>query len=131
MPTFKMRYLLIALVPLAVAGCVSTEDQRAADQEKCASYGYRPGSNSFADCMRDQDEQRADDQRRTMNDLERQDRRDRKRRNDLQSTASPSVIDNRPQYDKDGNPNFDTQGNYIGCHGIGCQVDNPDADDNN
>ncbi|AZN68923.1 DUF3011 domain-containing protein [Acinetobacter haemolyticus] len=36
------------------------------------------------------------------------------------------VIDNRPQFDKDGNPNFDTHGNWIGCHGMGCEVDNPD-----
>ncbi len=35
-------------------------------------------------------------------------------------------IDTRPQFDRDGNPNFDTHGNYIGCHGLGCQVDNPD-----
>jgi hypothetical protein len=34
----------------------------------------------------------------------------------------------RPQYDKEGNPNFDTQGNYQGCRGIGCEVDVPDDD---
>ncbi|MHC1551001.1 hypothetical protein [Phyllobacterium sp. K27] len=126
MPSFKMRYFLIALVPLAVAGCVSSEDQRAMDQDKCASYGYQQGTNRFADCMMDQDQKRADDQRRTMDDLERQDRRDRRRLKDLESTAGSSIIDDRPQYDKDGNPNFDTQGNYQGCHGIGCEVDNPD-----
>ncbi|WP_263486207.1 MULTISPECIES: hypothetical protein [unclassified Mesorhizobium] len=27
-----------------------------------------------------------------------------------------------------GNPSFDTQGNYQGCNGIGCQVDAPDDD---
>jgi hypothetical protein len=27
-----------------------------------------------------------------------------------------------------GNPNFDKQGNYQGCHGIGCEVDTPDDD---
>ncbi len=128
MPYFKMRYLLIALVPLAVAGCVSAEDQRAMDQDKCASYGYRPGTNRFADCMMDQDQQRADDQRRTMESLERQDARDQARRDALKASARASAIDSRPQYDKDGNPNFDTQGNYQGCHGIGCQVDNPDDD---
>jgi len=35
-------------------------------------------------------------------------------------------IDNRTQFDREGNPNFDPQGNYIGCHGVGCEVDNPD-----
>ena len=128
MPIFKMRYLLIALVPLALAGCVSAEDQRTTDQDKCASYGYQPGTNRFADCMMGQDRQRADDQRRTMDDLQRQDRRDRRRQRDLESTAGSNVIDDRPQYDKDGNPNFDTKGNYQGCNGIGCQVDNPDDD---
>jgi hypothetical protein len=122
-----MRYALLALVPLAFAGCVSAEDQRAMDQDKCTSYGYRPGSNRFADCMMDQDQQRADDQRRTMESLERQDRKDKARRDALNSSAS--VIDDRPQYDKDGNPNFDTRGNYQGCRGIGCEVDNPDDDD--
>ncbi|SMO36728.1 DUF3011 domain-containing protein [Paracoccus laeviglucosivorans] len=38
-----------------------------------------------------------------------------------------NAIDTTPQFDKDGNPNFDTHGNYQGCHGMGCLVDNPDA----
>jgi hypothetical protein len=36
-------------------------------------------------------------------------------------------IDPRPSFDRDGNPNFDTQGNWQGCHGAGCLVDNPDS----
>ena len=35
-------------------------------------------------------------------------------------------IDPTPQFDRDGNPNFDTHGRYQGCHGVGCVVDNPD-----
>lgn len=35
-------------------------------------------------------------------------------------------IDPRPSFDRDGNPNFDTHGNWQGCHGMGCLVDNPD-----
>ena len=131
MPKFRMRYVLVALLPLAVAGCISDEDQRAMDQDKCASYGYRPGSSRFADCMMERDQRRADDQRRTMESLEAQDRKDRRRRKELEASAKASVIDDRPQYDKDGNPNFDTKGNYQGCHGIGCEVDNPDDDDDN
>lgn len=132
MPKITIKLLPILLLPLAIAGCVSAEDQRTADQEKCASYGYQPGTEGFANCMMSQDFNRDDDQRRTMESLERQDRRDRRRVEKLESTAgvssSTGVIDDRPQYDKDGNPNFDTQGNYIGCHGIGCEVDNPDDD---
>ena len=39
------------------------------------------------------------------------------------------VIDDRPQFDREGNPNFDEDGNYQGCRGIGCEVDDPDDDD--
>lgn len=35
-------------------------------------------------------------------------------------------VDRTPQFDRDGNPNFDVHGNYQGCHGMGCLVDNPD-----
>lgn len=36
-------------------------------------------------------------------------------------------IDTRPAFDKAGNPNYDPKGAYIGCHGVGCLVDNPDT----
>ncbi len=39
------------------------------------------------------------------------------------------TIDTRPQFDKEGNPNFDIHGNYQGCHGVGCFVDDPDSTD--
>lgn len=39
---------------------------------------------------------------------------------------NPDEVDDVPQFDKDGEPNFDTHGNYQGCHGVGCLVDNPD-----
>ena len=29
------------------------------------------------------------------------------------------------RFDREGNPNFDTEGRYQGCHGVGCLVDNP------
>ncbi len=129
MPKLIIKILPILLLPLAITGCVSTEDQQAADRQKCSSYGFAPGTDAFANCMMNRDWKRDDDQRQTMQSLEQQDRRDRQRLNQLDNTAGTSagMIDNRPQFDKDGNPNFDTQGNYIGCHGVGCQVDNPDS----
>lgn len=129
MPKLIIKILPILLLPLAITGCVSTEDQQAADRQKCSSYGFAPGTDAFANCMMNSDWKRDDDQRQTMQSLEQQDRRDRQRLNQLDNTAGTSagMIDNRPQFDKDGNPNFDTQGNYIGCHGVGCQVDNPDS----
>lgn len=116
---------MIALVPLALAGCVSSEEQRSMDQDKCSSFGFEQGTTAFANCMmkqsaqRDENEQRFEDR---VNERE-QRNRDRKRRH-----RHNDDIDYRPQYDKDGNPNFYTKGNYQGCHGIGCQVDNPDDD---
>lgn len=38
---------------------------------------------------------------------------------------SGNSIDTRPQFDSQGEPNFDTHGNYQGCHGVGCDVDTP------
>lgn len=124
MPIFKMRYALIALVPLVVGGCVSTEEQSAMDQEKCASFGYRLGTDGFSNCMMKQNSQRVDDEQRSWDRMKAQER-DRKRAR----RERDSYVDTRPSYDKDGNPNFDTQGNYQGCNGPGCLVDNPDADD--
>ena len=42
---------------------------------------------------------------------------------DTSQDVDPTV----QKFDKDGNPNYDYEGNYIGCHGNGCGVDNPDA----
>jgi len=67
----------------------------------------------------DEDEQRAQDRIYAQEQRDRERKRERRRREERQ-------IDTRPQFDKDGNPNFDTQGNYVGCHGVGCEVDNPD-----
>ena len=35
-------------------------------------------------------------------------------------------VDDTPQFDRNGNPNFDTHGRYVGAHGLGALVDNPD-----
>lgn len=42
---------------------------------------------------------------------------------------NPDEVDNTPQFDKEGEPNFDEHGNYQGCHGVGCLVDDPASDD--
>ncbi|WP_348639330.1 hypothetical protein [Aquamicrobium sp. LC103] len=98
------------------------------DQEKCASFGYRPGTDNFANCMMVQNSQRAEEEERSLDRMAAQEQRDRDRREARR--RDDSDIDTRPSFDRDGNPNFDTQGNYQGCHGIGCEVDNPDdADD--
>lgn len=44
---------------------------------------------------------------------------------------SSDAIDPRPQFDRQGEPNFDVHGNYQGCHGAGCLVDDPGDNDGN
>ncbi|RWL22592.1 MULTISPECIES: hypothetical protein [Mesorhizobium] len=40
------------------------------------------------------------------------------------------AVDNTPQFDKEGEPNFDEHGSYLGCHGAaGCLVDDPGDDE--
>ncbi|MCT8989543.1 hypothetical protein NYR54_04420 [Chelativorans sp. SCAU2101] len=36
-----------------VAGCatITPEQQRAMDEEECRSYGFRPGTTGFAECL--------------------------------------------------------------------------------
>lgn len=122
MTDLKPRHLLLAFVPLAIAGCVAADEVY---QDTCTSFGFRPGTDAFANCMmeqsarHDEDEQRAQDRIYAQEQRDRERKRERRRREERQ-------IDTRPQFDKDGNPNFDTQGNYVGCHGVGCEVDNPD-----
>ena len=126
MPKFIML-LSMFLLSMAVTGCVSVEDQRSMDQDKCSSFGYRPGTDRFADCMMEQSSQRAENEQRAQDRIAAQERRKRERR---QARRDDRNLDTRPSYDRDGNPNFDTKGNYQGCRGIGCEVDNPDDDDN-
>ena len=40
---------ILSLVLLA--GCMTAEERRAADEEKCRSYGFRTRNDPFAECM--------------------------------------------------------------------------------
>lgn len=44
---------VVAVVGLAglLAGCMTAEEQRAADEDKCRSYGFRPRTDAFAECL--------------------------------------------------------------------------------
>jgi hypothetical protein len=58
------RYTLLPLffTFIGVASCqtVSAGQQNAADQAKCAGYGYQPGTTQFANCMMNLDTRRED-----------------------------------------------------------------------
>lgn len=40
----------ICVLALAVS-CVSPEELRRADEARCAGYGFKPGTNDFANCL--------------------------------------------------------------------------------
>lgn len=143
----EMTRVLVALGALALlAGCKTAEQQRAIDMtndnRQCQAQGFAPGSQALAQCMTAAAQSRAADLARQAaaqqawfdrNDANFRARQQRANTNGNTNSWSQSSnnqnIDTRPQFDKQGNPNFDSQGNYQGCHGIGCQVDNPDNND--
>ncbi len=47
-----MRILVpVLLIVASLAGCVSAEDVRRADEAQCAGYGFQPGTPDFAACL--------------------------------------------------------------------------------
>ncbi|MBM3507175.1 MAG: hypothetical protein FJX64_05530 [Alphaproteobacteria bacterium] len=54
-----MRTMVIALCAAAgLAACTTPEQQLAADQATCASYGFNRGTDAFANCLLVLDQQR-------------------------------------------------------------------------
>ncbi len=47
----KIRTVSLLFVAALLAGCVSAEEQRALDEEKCRSYGFTKRNDAFAECM--------------------------------------------------------------------------------
>lgn len=47
----KIRTIAVLLLALAGSGCVSAAEQRAADETRCGSYGFRRGTDAFANCL--------------------------------------------------------------------------------
>ncbi len=45
------RLLAAALVVFALAGCVSSADQKAADEKTCTDQGNKAGTEAFSRCM--------------------------------------------------------------------------------
>ena len=43
--------VILSGIAVGLAGCVSPEEQRAADQQQCAGFGFTPGTDAFASCM--------------------------------------------------------------------------------
>ena len=55
-----MRVPVIVALCVLVSGCRTAEQQRAADEDRCRSYGFKHRNDAFAECL-----QRLDLDRRT------------------------------------------------------------------
>lgn len=59
----KVRTIAALALALAGSGCVTVEEQRAADEARCNSYGFRQKTEAFASCMLDVDLDRSANRR--------------------------------------------------------------------
>jgi hypothetical protein len=48
-----MRLWFVPVLALSVllSGCMTAEEQRAADEERCRSYGFNKRNDAFAECL--------------------------------------------------------------------------------
>ena len=45
------RFSALALIALVLAGCQTAEEIRASDERRCTSFGFRAGTDAFAECL--------------------------------------------------------------------------------
>lgn len=57
----KRTLLLAALIATSLTACttITPEERRRGDEARCRSYGFRPGTDAFAQCLLDVDLDRA------------------------------------------------------------------------
>lgn len=60
------RILLTVGVVSLLTGCMSVAERRYADENRCAGYGFRPGSDAFGKCLQNIDLDRSADSRAFM-----------------------------------------------------------------
>jgi hypothetical protein len=63
MPDMKIAPLAALALALTASGCMTLEERRALDMEQCRGYGFRQGTDAFAQCMQNIDLDRADARR--------------------------------------------------------------------
>lgn len=51
MSTIFPRLAVLATAAILLAGCQTAEEVRANDENRCASYGFRPRTDAFAECL--------------------------------------------------------------------------------
>ncbi|MEW9616261.1 hypothetical protein AB3G45_20825 [Shinella sp. S4-D37] len=51
MSKMPVRFAALAATALLLAGCQTAADVRASDEARCRSYGFRMGTDAFAECL--------------------------------------------------------------------------------
>ena len=47
----RFWFLPVLALTVLLAGCMTAEQQRAADEERCRNYGFKKRNDAFAECM--------------------------------------------------------------------------------
>lgn len=47
----RARWLIALGLAAALGGCMTAAEQRAFDEQRCRSYGFRAGTDGFANCL--------------------------------------------------------------------------------
>ena len=68
MSTMFPKLSALVVIALAITGCQTAEEVRMADENRCASYGFRPRTDAFAECLQRIDLDRRDSLRRASRD---------------------------------------------------------------
>ncbi len=51
----RVTWLIALGCAALLGGCVTPAEQRVFDEQRCRSYGFRPGSDGFATCLMEVD----------------------------------------------------------------------------
>lgn len=52
------RFLILPVIVLTLAACVSKAEQRAEDTKTCEGYGFKPGTDGMDNCLMKVDQAR-------------------------------------------------------------------------
>jgi len=63
MTDMKIALMAALALSLTASGCITIEERRALDAEQCRGYGFRTGTDAFAQCLQQIDLDRADSRR--------------------------------------------------------------------
>jgi hypothetical protein len=62
------KVFLLSAIAALLGGCMTAEEQRAADEARCRSYGFTKRNDAFAECLQRLDLDRSADARAALYD---------------------------------------------------------------